>query len=370
MKLRYIFFVAIFAGVLSSCSEDFLEHNPKDKVSDAVVFESKSSIDAALNGMYYTVGRHFCQMYVPMVNEMRADDIFITEDTWWFEFKEIYNYNAGTVNDVSREMWNYGYFAIDACNMILDQPLSVLDEDIRKDYYAQAKAVRAIVYMELMGAYAQPAFNNDNGKGVLLITTSEHGKHNPRASVKAVYDQIKKDLEDALLDVSSDNDPDRVNKAFINGLLARYYLNYRDYTNAYKYASAAVELVDLMPRSELIYGLTDHPSEAVFTVTATEQDYDKWRTFTSFWCGGDYRRQGVRVYQEVFNRFVDSDVRKSFFWELDNWYNWPDWFGTSENTSMYDNGWVNYHFMYGKFPRKDFVCDDITVIVRPSCLLL
>ena len=73
----------------------------------------------------------------------------------------------------------------------------------------------------------------------------------PRSTVAATYSSIISDLTEAatLLDGSSDRDPNYVNPAVVNALLARVYLYEKDYTNAARYASlvindGAYQLVD------------------------------------------------------------------------------------------------------------------------------
>jgi len=357
INIYLVLFVVMFS--FSSCDDSLLEHNPTDKLAASELLKSESGIKGALNGMYYSLNHRMYQMQIPLINEVRADDILITENSWWYSYVDVYDHATQSINSAARSIWYNGYMAIDAANVIIDDPLLVLSDIDRKDILAQAHAVRAMVYLDMIGIYAKPVYDNSSSPGLLLITTSEHGKSNPRVSVELIYDQIKKDLDFALANIQNDSDPTRMNKALINGLLARYYLDYRDYETAYTYASAVVDAVPLMEREELRYGLSMEPSEAVFTMYTTSKDYGLYYTFCSLWNGGDHSRQGARVYPEMFSRFAENDVRRTFFWDFDNWSQWPGWFGDPISSSLYDGGWTNYHFMYGKFPRKDFECTDI-----------
>jgi len=397
--------ILVGIGLVSfmSCNDDFLDHNPTDKISSDELLATEGSVKAAVNGIYNKIGNpnnSYFSLYhlgFSKVNEVRAEDVMGNDLTWWALFDGAYTYNSTKADNLGPYIWDYSYAAIDQCNVIINDGLEAIDDDdVRKDYIAQAKAIRAMVYWDLVGVFARP-YIADNGAspGVLLITESEHGKSHPRTTVKAIYDQIFKDLTEALADISSLNDQKRVNEAMINGLLARYYLDLNNYQNAMEHAEAAANSVDLMSADELRLGLSGLPSEGIFTLVNTEDAYAEYRTHTSYWDDYDGMGKDIRIPQEFADLFQapnsdpgepfpKGDIRRDFFWSQYNWKNEPGWgyyytgkalewegpdYGGAYLSAQQDNsswGWPGRLYMYGKFPRQDFECSDIESYVKTA----
>jgi len=358
-----------------SCNDDFLDHNPSDEVSSDVLLDTEGSIEAAMNGLYYNLSNpkdydfSLYQMGFAFVNEVRADDVMSNDGVWNNLFYEAYTYNSSKADNLGPYIWNYSYFAIDQCNVIINDGLLALDdEDKRKDYIAQAKAIRAMVYWDLVSVFARP-YIVDNGAspGVPLITLSEHGKSNARGTVKAIYDQIFKDLTEALADIGSESDKLRVNEAMINGMLARYYLDLGDYAKAMSFAEEAVGIVGPMSANELRYGLSGTPSESMLTLVNTENAWAPYRTHATYWDDYDGMGRDIRIPIEFAEQFAYDDIRRDFFWSQYNWKKWAPYYADAYESAQQDNfnwSWPDRLYMYGKFPRLDFKCSDIEAYVR------
>ena len=89
--------------------------------------------------------------------------------------------------------------------------------------------------------------------------TDEEMGDNPRASVQAVYDLIKADLEKALRysENFGRNTKYEMNESVIKGLMARMYLSLEDYTNAAKFAKEAREGQNVMSSSDYLKGFKE-----------------------------------------------------------------------------------------------------------------
>lgn len=157
----------------------------------------------------------------------------------------VYSWAVTFVGEGDDQDWSRFYKQIFTCNQIIE---GVRDSEggtpAQKDRIrAEALVHRAHAYLMLVNCYARhynkATASTDAGVPV-LVTTDLYAKLN-RASVQAVYDQVKADLEEAI--------PALPDQAIINlvpsataayGLLARTSLYMGDYTNAAKYADSAL----------------------------------------------------------------------------------------------------------------------------------
>lgn len=153
----------------------------------------------------------------------------------------------------SEYVWQVNYEAIKDYNVFLEALAKYEPEDEDAEWYAvcaegEAKFFRAYAYMTLVRHFAkdyEPATANKD-LGVPVVLTYDQNAKPARATVKAVYDQIGKDLEDAkeLLEECYGGgglagykwvSPDAV-----LALQARYYLDTHQYEDA---MNNALELI-------------------------------------------------------------------------------------------------------------------------------
>ncbi len=121
----------------------------------------------------------------------------------------------------------------------------------KKNILAQAKVHRALNYFNLVNSYAKQynASSANTDLGVPLLTRPDLYANLDRKSVETVYKQIIEDLSSAIPDL-----PEQANfnvlasQSAAQGILARVYLQMRDYGKALQYA----ELVLARPHYKLI----------------------------------------------------------------------------------------------------------------------
>lgn len=178
-----------------------------------------------------------------------ADDYGISDPNFETNMNSVqgavYTWAATFVGENEDQDWARFYRQIYFCNQIIE---GVGDSQggtpAQKDRIrAEALVHRAHAYLMLVNSYARhynkATASTDPGVP-LLLAPDLYAKLN-RASVQAVYDQVKADLEQAI--------PALPDQAIINlvpsataayGLLARTSLYMADYTNAAKYADSAL----------------------------------------------------------------------------------------------------------------------------------
>ncbi|BAV04692.1 SusD family protein [Filimonas lacunae] len=187
---------------------------------------------------------------------LSGDDISITDSIRVNSLSLAYNnYQLGayiwdsvyyTVTQSDAE-WNRDYKLIYTCNEILE---GVIDSEggadsLKKQIYGEALVHRADTYFQLVNLfgkqYDEATAASDMGVPVLL--TSNLYADLTRRSVKEVYSQITNDLTAALPLLPALPDFNvRPAKVSVYALLARVYLNKRDFVNAGLYADSALKL--------------------------------------------------------------------------------------------------------------------------------
>ncbi|MEI2271516.1 RagB/SusD family nutrient uptake outer membrane protein [Sphingobacterium sp. ML3W] len=155
-------------------------------------------------------------------------------------------------------------------------------------YIAEAKFIRALTYFYIVNTWAQPyKFTNDGSHpGVALVLTAtdpnnifDTAHQVPRNSVKEVYDQIIKDLNEALpmlpkvSGARSISNVGRATQGAVNGLLARIYLYKQDYTKALEYANKVTSSNEYSMATNIQLVFTEYTtSESIFSVAHSGGD--------------------------------------------------------------------------------------------------
>jgi len=200
-------------------------------------------------------------VYGSALPDIMSDDISVKDDSlqyndalnggeyysWFWKTytwsSEIYPASGSYKDD---EGWNAMYNTAVYANTIINEIGNCTDgtEDEHNELTAEAKVHRADAYLMLVNQYAKP-YNKATAAtdpGVPLVTTQDTEQSLKRASVQAVYDQIIKDLTEALPYLPSTQDYTTMpTKASAYGELARTYLLMGDYENASAAADNALQ---------------------------------------------------------------------------------------------------------------------------------
>lgn len=214
-----------------------------------------------------------------------TDDVFIPDKDDFVEWdalevpnQNLYSFSSEIFGDSETDgLWEYAYNRIYTYNVIADEVMTSTDatEEYKSSIRAEALLGRAFEYLVLVNAYAKlydPA-TAATDPGVPLMLDQDINKTNlVRASVQEVYDQIKKDLDEAVkyLPKKPRLNAFRASAPVGNGMLARMYLYMSNYSEALKYANKSMEqnktLLDLklynVIDSDKSIGRTDVPYKA------------------------------------------------------------------------------------------------------------
>lgn len=165
--------------------------------------------------------------------------------------RNLYTFQPGQVLEPGQvdNQWEPAYSHIFTYNVIINNVMSVPDatDADKRRVKAEALVGRAFEYLTLVNTYARhydPA-TAATDLGVPLILKPDINITYERASVAKVYEQIRKDLDEATPDLATSvpnafHPPKSVGFAF----LSRMYLYMGDYQNALKNANEALKLAN------------------------------------------------------------------------------------------------------------------------------
>ena len=252
MKKIFAYAIAaiVAAATVSSCDLNLFPHGSLAYDEEGALFTNEKELGYFQNGLYASFRSNFYGEYA-LTEELMMDGFNATGD---------YGNNYGAIHRIDesfnpsdyniRDFWAARYSNIKDYNVFIKGV-----ESLPAEYASLGKAAqlvkgeayffRAFAYLDLIRHFA-PEYNAATAKtdlGVPLVLVYDQTEKPSRASVKAVYDQIKADLDSAAFNLAAV--PGKVASGSVtidavNALYARYYLDVKQYNKAYE---KAVEVI-------------------------------------------------------------------------------------------------------------------------------
>lgn len=197
---------------------------------------------------------------------------------------DIYDYSRNINSSITEYAWELGYRTIGNCNKMIEMGAelgsNITDEEkviVGENYY-----LRALSYFLLVNEFAQPYSNNptQNPGLPLKLTSNPDDLPKSRSTVAEVYDQVVKDLQDAITYMTlpagmSPKNSCYATKEAAQALLARVYLYMENWDGAWNMANDVIN----SGRFELLKGddykiysqfTPEDNSETIFAVRRTK----------------------------------------------------------------------------------------------------
>lgn len=254
---------------VSSCSKDFLDVVPIDRIPKDEFFKTESDLVTAVNGIYAQQKVVYSSGELPLYNleETRSDN---TSQKYGrqTEHRAVDNFTAEAGNNSYIFNWADTYNCINLCNAVIARaPAVEMDETKKQRLIGEAKFIRGHMYFNLVKDYGGVPLR-------LTETTSLSGDNNlARASVQEVYAQIIKDLDSAsktLPPSYSGADVGRATSGAAFTLLGKAYLqsgNKADAVTALRQVVKPGSLYELLPTyAELWDPNLKNSKESIFEI--------------------------------------------------------------------------------------------------------
>lgn len=203
---------------ICGCS-DFLEEDPKGKLTTDNFYNSESDTRQAINGVY----RRLSDSWVTGYNIKQIPNDLLKRASW-DEASGLSNFTYGSENTYIAGMWQNHYAVIKDCNSVIDN-VTANKEKINnwERYVGQAHGIRAFLYFDLVRWFGDVPL-------VLTDTKSLDGLEVTRTPQKEVFRQIIEDFEYCIShtmdkgDTSKGYQYGRLTKDACHGFLAKVYL--------------------------------------------------------------------------------------------------------------------------------------------------
>jgi len=305
--------LAIFYITLTVSCKKYLDVQPKDRLIDAQLFSSKSSIEKALNGIYINLvsdnlyGRNLTVSTVDIMAQY-----YNIPSGNAFTSAAHYNFQDGsTMQSNISSIWGSAYTAILNINELIQGTSSVSQDVLPADEKAlilgEAYGLRAFILFDMLRLFG-PVYATDSAVASVPYPTLPATKLSPLIPASQFMDSVTKDLHiaDSLLakdpiiqygvqpfdlsDISGnffEARNRRMNYYAVKSLLARAYLYRGDKASALKNA------LDVIGISEAIFPWTP---ESVTRPGITNPD----RVFSAEIIFGPENTQRDIMYQHYF----------------------------------------------------------------------
>ena len=243
----YINIAILIFGLVSismSCSEFLDEPKPTTAVTPHDVFSSEDGVRAHFNGIYRNLRSQWRSVDgksggytdtwgfvgINLTRMVKGTDMMVPYGWYAWDYR---HENRNSTYYKVRFIWDFLYENINQANIIIKGvEESDFPDSAKNKFIAEARALRAWSYFNLIREYQHPYSSDPNAPGIPIYTepASIESVGESRGTVQAVYDQIVNDLDYAVQNF--DPSGERLLKSNINisvayGLLARVKLDMR-----------------------------------------------------------------------------------------------------------------------------------------------
>lgn len=342
-----VFLLLVASSLMVGCKKNFLEEpKPASSLASTDVFASETGVRSYFNGIYRrmrvqygTTFDVFGIAHVNLAREVKGLDVVLPAGAGaWFGYDYTHDNREPTFRRTSFT-WSFFYDFVNQANNVIDgvEKSTSLADAAKARLTAEARAMRAWCYFELIREFAHAYSENPNGRGIPIYTTPTTGatKGNPRASIAEVYALIVDDLEYALPNIPTTRQlKDVINKDVVQGLRARVYLEMGNWEKAKDAAQAAKAFAPLnaanwntpftsIDKSEVIWGFPQSADQTIF-----------YGTPSAYWGYTGTVISGFYMDSIFVNSFKETDIRKTTFvrsgqTDFRRW--WTKKFGSTTN---------------------------------------
>ncbi|NSL85281.1 RagB/SusD family nutrient uptake outer membrane protein [Chitinophaga sp. Mgbs1] len=320
-KNLYITYILAAGLAISGCKKSYLDTLPATSIESGDAFTSPSRVNAAMIGLYDLMQPSQFTNHIFLVTDVKGGDQlikssgnynrFVTE----YQFTEVANGGTGALSFV---FWKRAFEMISSCNQAINNlPKSPIAEDVKADYLAEARVLRAWANHQLIRLYAQPYAVNPNDLGIPKVDKPLKAEDPTpqRSSVKDIYAFMLEDLKFAEQNLSKKRSNSfRITINAVYALQARLYLDMGNWTEASSYAKKARTGFPLDAGATLLKGFVDKTPEWIWGLDYRTDDNTSFLMLASFQEPYDIGYSTFRASKSLFALFSDSDIRKKQFY--------------------------------------------------------
>lgn len=301
----------VTAGLLVSCSKDFLNTDPKGLVLESNYYQTRDEVYAGLVAIYNRLSveagggdNTYSNKLGPLnaaADECWAGGASPTDMNGWQAWN---TYTLSGAVGPQAEFWKIDYEGIYRANLLLQKinsDITGLSAGEKARFTAEAKFLRAYFYFELVRLFRNvPLIVEPISQSEIYTQT--------QATPEAVYAQIEKDLNEAIPDLPnlvSANENGRVTKGAGMAMLGKAIL-YQNNNSRMGEAASWFDKVNTSPQYSLLPKFEDNfsplnkfNSESIFEIVHSSAQIAGWWAWGNFSGNVYVHMTGPRSYSGV-----------------------------------------------------------------------
>ena len=301
-KIFIVFISVIFSLVIITSCKKFLELDPPYTQDAENYFQNEQEYFRALTGAYDLLQGMFVSYWI---GDIASDNTIAGGEsvTDTEGLHQIDNMTHGAVNNELRNLMRWNYCGISRCNFILEPKENEINFASKATILAEAKFLRAFYYFELVKVFGD----------MPLIINKRIGNDEVLSSIRntasEVYDQIEKDLNEAIVVLSYKSESShsgikgRVDKGAAQALLGKVYLYQNEWSNADFVFSDLINSGNYTLASDyttMFSKSNENNSETVFDVEYSDGEGGGYNCLICLEGNLTPGYQGIRAYEGAF----------------------------------------------------------------------
>lgn len=330
-KFKLIIASLIVGTFFVSCSEDFLEENPQVTVEQNSAITNEKTLNIAIAGLHDLMSNTDATngsygALIPTLNELLADNAFVSlrnSNRFAGTRQADLSYYVRQQNDFTI-LWGSLYKIIANANFVLSYEGKIPDDinttTTPASLFAQAHAIRAMAFYDLVTHFSEVSGNGNQELGVPVPLVLDVNAKLPRSTVAQVYNQILSDLQSAEGKILN-TDKRLINNNAVDMMFSRYYLAIKNYAQADVYSqkilnSSFSTIATAVQAPTLFSPANEGGSEVIFKLEFNDKDLPGANDgITATWYSGGRYRQNFAT-RAFYDKLSANDVRKNSWYTL------------------------------------------------------
>jgi len=316
-KILYALFAAT-ALMATSCELDEKPYNMADESS--VAGGDVGTIEAITSGSYSFLKEEYYIKPMHYVGEFGGDNIALSGSTT-DNLMYLYNYQRIPDSYQTSYFWNRSYKIIVNANKIISLAKEGTSEKVDQ-FLGENYFLRGWLYFNLSNIFGRPyAQSPETNLSVPLKLSASMDDFPARTTVKAVYEQVVKDLLKAEQLMNQDRGNIYASKTAAQALLSRVYLYMGENKLAEEYATKVIDsgkysLLGAEDYQKYSTFTPEENSETIFAIKfVKDKDHLHWYSVGSMYANIDGIGWGEMYASLPYRQLLDknpSDIRHAF----------------------------------------------------------
>ncbi len=294
MKNNKILLIAtlILSILAASCQQDLLDIEQKSVIDQATFYANANDQEAIelMANVYrecFFTGANFQS---DVILNALSDDNWFSQDNSAVAMEQFDDFTVTADNEFLSDIYSHYYQLNYYANLIVENVPN--DSDVKNRVIAEAKAVRAWAYIELIRYWGTPPL-------VDRVMSSSEAEQLTNGNPEQLWNYVETSLIEAAAELPSKASKDgqaeigaRLTKEACYALLAKAYLYQEDYQNAETYLKLVIDsdLYDLVDVNDLYHPAADFSAEYLWEFNANDVNTNNYtvqntnmRTFYYNW---------------------------------------------------------------------------------------